>query len=160
MDTILHQAADRHALRRQLRMPCQVVCEHGFTLLARECVDEAMTRAYERWAHVGAMDRPAGWVYRVAVNQARNRGRRRRTERDRRPPPVAPVPGADTMADPAVAAAVALLPLDQRAVVVLRFYLDWSTEEVATALGIAEGTVKSRLHRALRRLETSLREST
>jgi RNA polymerase sigma-70 factor (ECF subfamily) len=68
------------------------------------------------------------------------------------------VPGADTMADPAVAAAVALLPLDQRAVVVLRFYLDWSTEEVATALGIAEGTVKSRLHRALRRLETSLQE--
>jgi RNA polymerase sigma-70 factor (ECF subfamily) len=134
----------------------------GFTVgepdLARECVDEAMTRAYERWAQVGLMDRPAGWVYRVAVNQARNRGRRRRTERDRRPPPVAPVPGADTMADPAVAAAVALLPLDQRAVVVLRFYLDWSTEEVATALGIAEGTVKSRLHRALRRLETSLQE--
>jgi hypothetical protein len=39
MDTILHQAADRHALRRQLRMPCQVVCEQGFTLLAQECVD-------------------------------------------------------------------------------------------------------------------------
>jgi hypothetical protein len=39
MDTILHHAADRNALRRQLRMPCQVVCEHGFTLLASECVD-------------------------------------------------------------------------------------------------------------------------
>ena len=39
MHTILRHAADRHALRRQLRMPCQVVCEHGFTLLAQECVD-------------------------------------------------------------------------------------------------------------------------
>ena len=60
------------------------------------------------------------------------------------------------MADPAIAAAIARLPLDQRSVVVLRYYLDWSTEEVAEALGVAPGTVKSRLHRALRRLESSL----
>jgi hypothetical protein len=39
MHPVLHHAADRHALRRQLRMPCQVVCEQGFTLLASECVD-------------------------------------------------------------------------------------------------------------------------
>ncbi|HET6953136.1 MAG TPA: sigma-70 family RNA polymerase sigma factor [Acidimicrobiales bacterium] len=134
----------------------------GEAELARDCVDEAMTRAYERWDQVGRMDRPAGWVYRVAINQARNRGRRRKVEWARRPAPLAPGPGADTVADtvadPAIAAAVALLPVEQRAVVVLRFYLDWSTEEVARALDIAEGTVKSRLHRALRRLENSLRE--
>ena len=62
----------------------------GFTVgepdLARECVDEAMTRAYERWHQVAAMDRPAAWVYRVAVNQARNRGRRRAVERRKQPP--------------------------------------------------------------------------
>jgi len=125
--------------------------------LAGECVDEAMTRAYERWAQVSVMDRPAGWVYRVAVNEARNRGRRHKVERDKQPHgSLAVVPGADSMADPAIAAAIARLPLDQRSVVVLRYYLDWSTEEVAEALGVAEGTVKSRLHRALRRLESSL----
>ena len=48
------------------------------------------------------------------------------------------------------------LPLDQRSVVVLRYYLDWSTEEMAEAMGVAPGTVKSRLHRALRRLERAL----
>ena len=128
--------------------------------LARECVDEAMTRAYERWAQVSAMERPAGWVYRVAINEARNRGRRRKTEQDRQPPAaLVAVPGADTVADPAIATAVARLPLDQRSVVVLRFYLDWSTEEVAEAIGVAVGTVKSRLHRALRRLERSLQEA-
>jgi len=135
----------------------------GFTAgdpdVARECVDEAMTRAYERWDQVAAMDRPAGWVYRVAVNLARNRARHRRVERARQPAAgPATVPGADDVADPALAAALARLPVDQRSVVVLRYYLDWSVEDVAAGLGIAPGTVKSRLHRALRRLESSLGE--
>ncbi len=39
MDTILRHAADRLALRRHVRMPCQVVCELGFKLLAHECID-------------------------------------------------------------------------------------------------------------------------
>jgi RNA polymerase sigma factor (sigma-70 family) len=135
----------------------------GFTVgdpdLARECVDEAMTRAYERWDAVAAMDSPAGWVYRVAVNHARNRGRRRLVER-RKQAPAAPAstPPAEA-ADPAIAVALAALPLDQRSVVVLRFYLDWSLDQIAAGLGVAPGTVKSRLHRALRRLEMSLRET-
>ena len=134
----------------------------SFTLgdreLARESTDEAMARAYERWDRVAEMANPAGWTFRVAVNFARNRVRRRLIER-RRPPRVdGHPPDLDGVADPAVARAVAALPLDQRAVVVLRFYLDGATEDVATALGIAPGTVKSRLHRGLRRLETTLRE--
>lgn len=39
--------------------------------LAAEATDEAMARAYERWAKVRAYDFPAGWVYRVALNWAR-----------------------------------------------------------------------------------------
>ena len=39
---------------------------------------------------------------------------------------------------------------------VLRYHLDWSVDDVAAALDIAPGTVKSRLHRALRRLATQL----
>ncbi|HET8617959.1 MAG TPA: sigma-70 family RNA polymerase sigma factor [Acidimicrobiales bacterium] len=58
-----------------------------------------------------------------------------------------------------LAAALARLPVDQRSVVVLRYYLDWSLDQIAAGLGIAPGTVKSRLHRALRRLENSLRET-
>jgi RNA polymerase sigma-70 factor (ECF subfamily) len=47
------------------------------------------------------------------------------------------------------------LSTSQRAVVVLRFHLDWSLEQIAAALGVPVGTVKSRLHRAL----SSLRET-
>lgn len=41
--TILRAAADRLALRRKVRMPCQVVCEDTFTLLGDECVDLSLT---------------------------------------------------------------------------------------------------------------------
>lgn len=124
--------------------------------LARECVDEAMTRAYERWDRVSFMDSPAGWVYRVAVNHARNRGRRKEVERRKQQQPSPTATPAAEPADPAVALALAGLPLDMRSVVVLRFYLDWSVEQIAAGLGVAPGTVKSRLHRALRRLAESL----
>lgn len=134
----------------------------SFTLgdreLARDSTDEAMARAYERWDQVAEMANPAGWTFRVAVNFARNRVRRRLIERNRPQHADGRQPDLDGVADPAVARAVARLPLDQRAVVVLRFYLDWATDDVAAALGIAPGTVKSRLHRGLRRLETTLRE--
>ena len=60
------------------------------------------------------------------------------------------------VADPAIAAALRALPLDHRAVVVCRLLLDWSVDDTAAALGVRPGTVKSRLHRALRDLETRL----
>jgi hypothetical protein len=63
----------------------------GFALgdvdLGAEATDEALARAYERWADVGEMGNPAGWVYRVAVNIGRNRTRRRLLERRRPVPP-------------------------------------------------------------------------
>jgi RNA polymerase sigma-70 factor (ECF subfamily) len=134
----------------------------SFTLgdreLAREATDEAMARAFERWEQVAAMASPAGWTFRVAVNFARNRVRRRWLERARPLRHDGPAHELDGVADPALARAVRSLPLDQRAVVVMRFYLDWPVDDVAAALGVAAGTVKSRLHRALRRLESTLRE--
>jgi len=47
------------------------------------------------------------------------------------------------------------LNVDQRVVVAMRFYLDLEVEEIARRLGTRQGTVKSRLHRALRTLRNS-----
>ncbi len=124
--------------------------------LASEVTDEAFARAFGRWAEVGSMASPSGWVYRVALNLARNRFRRLRLERRR--PQTSPESVVASVDDPALAAALTKLPVEQRAVVVLRFHLDWSVEDVAAALGIATGTVKSRLHRALQRLATDLED--
>ena len=52
--------------------------------------------------------------------------------------------------------AIRSLPLDQRLVIVLHFYMDMSLNEVAEVAGVPEGTVKSRLHRGLQRLEKYL----
>lgn len=122
------------------------------THLAVEAVDEAMTRAYARWERVAAFDNPAGWVYRVALNWATSVRRRKRPRlfAERGPADVRAVP------EPDVLAALAELALGQRSVVVCRFYLGLSEHETASALGIRPGTVKSRLHRALRHLETRL----
>lgn len=124
--------------------------------LAGEAIDEAMVRAYQRWGRVRQYDRPAAWVYRVALNTAISSSRRLR-----RSVPVAEVadrPGASDPqpADDQLARALAALPTKQRAVLVMRFHLDWSVEQIAATLGVPGGTVKSRLHRGVASLRAAL----
>ena len=122
--------------------------------LAAEAVDEAMVRAYQRWGRLSHYDNPAGWVYRVGLNWAISRTRKyspRNWRSDNRP-----AAAELALPDPELAAAVAALPSRSRAVVVLRFDLDWSLEQIAAALDVPVGTVKSRLNRALTTLRTSL----
>lgn len=126
----------------------------GDPALARDAVDEAMVRAYERWATVGLYRNPEGWVYRVAVNWAYSRLRRMRRSVLRATTPDRPV--WDAPVDPDLGAALAALPRRHREVLVLRFHRDFTVPEVAAALRIPEGTVKSRLHRALADLRTHL----
>lgn len=136
------------ALRRAL---CLAL---GDVDLGIEAADEAMTRTYEHWSTLDPAGNTAGWAYRVGLNWARSRQRRRRW-RDDGPVPdravLVPMPG-----DPVLAAALADLSTEHRAVVVCRYYFDWSVEETADALDIPAGTVKSRLSRALDVLQRNL----
>lgn len=133
----------------------------GSNELAVESTDEALARACQRWERVGRLDNPTGWVYRVGLNHARN-GIRRTMRRLTHPvlDPVADAgmaPSADVgVVDPAIADALRSLSVDHRAVVVCRFVIGWSEEQTADALAIRPGTVKSRLSRALIKLERRL----
>ena len=118
--------------------------------LAADATDEAMIRTYERWRRVRTYDNPPGWAYRVALNWARSKQRRHKFRADREVPDIASVD--DPPNDPSLMAAVAQLPMEFRAVIVLRYFLDWSQEQIADALEIPVGTVKSRTTRALDRL--------
>lgn len=122
--------------------------------LAADAADEAMARAYQHWRSVQAYDNQAGWAYRVGLNWARSRLRKRKREilADKMPEATTEI----YFTDPDLDRAVKALPVDSRAVVVLRHYMDWSTDEVARALQIRPGTVKSRLHRAMAELRTNL----
>lgn len=126
--------------------------------LAREATDEAMARAYARWRKVSAHDNPGGWVFRVGLNWATSWWRKVRRER-----PLFTDADAghawSAAPDPVGVAAFAALqaqPRAFRAVVVCRVLLGLSTVETATVLGVAEGTVKSRLARALAGMRETL----
>ncbi len=122
--------------------------------LAREAVDEAMARAYARWRKVREYRNQEGWVYRVAYNWAISQKRKTRREIQGADHVDTQVPAAYPNTD--LQTALADLSIEQRAIVVLRYLLDWSEEDVAEALGIPKGTVKSRLNRALANLRKDL----
>jgi len=116
------------------------------------------------------------WIYRIAVNQARNRHRfwRRRHRHDQvsLDEHLAThgdwLSGGDVTPERELArkeladqlwTALGHLPFDQRTAIVLREIDGLSYEEIAYSLGVAIGTVKSRLTRARQALRTELREA-
>lgn len=120
--------------------------------LGAEAADEAFARACQRWGQVSTYTNPQGWIFRVGLNWARSWLRRVRRERERRPLLAQPHSTEDRTRDLDLERALETLNDAHRAVIVARFYLDWSVDETAAALGIASGTVKSRLSRGLEQL--------
>ena len=114
------------------------------------------------------LDRPfAPWLYRIVVNISLKELRRRDHRNLALDEAAAARPSRDSLPDlvaeesevrRALWAAVRSLSPKQRAAVVLRYYHGFSEAEMAVALGCRRGTVKSRLHSALRRLESLLRD--
>ncbi len=149
------------------RLAAALALALGDVDLANEAVDEGMARAYQRWRKVKSYNSPAGWVYRISMNWARNRIRNRRREmltnnivdHDASGQFVSGLhPAGRPSIDADLDMALNCLSLEARSVVVLRYLLGWSTAETAHALGIATGTVKSRLSRALDQLEPLLEQ--
>lgn len=120
---------------------------------AEDAVQDALLRCYGSWGRVSAADDRDAYVYRVLVNGiARSRRRRWRGEvphRDVPEPPPTGDPAAQVSLGQSVCASLDLLSVEQRQVLVLRYFADLSEAQIASALGIAPGTVKSRAARAL-----------
>ena len=127
--------------------------------LAADAVQEAFVRAHTRWRTLRHYDDPVGWVRRVALNLLAD-DRRRTTRKQRAIARLAAEPAAT--ADPPVAdgldALLAALAPQQRTAVALFYVDDLSVAEVAAAMDISEGTVKSHLHDARKRLREVLDE--
>jgi RNA polymerase sigma-70 factor (ECF subfamily) len=101
------------------------------------------------------------WFFRVVRNRCLDMIRRRRGNTDVVDNIVDPSPTPEQSAVIAqrsmrIAAALATLPREKREVIVLRDFLDLSYAEVADVLGIAPGTVMSRIHRARLALKDAL----
>jgi RNA polymerase sigma-70 factor (ECF subfamily) len=137
---------------------------------AEDAAQDGMFKAYRALHTFRAGAEPRPWLLSIVANEARNRarsaGRRRhlqlRLAEDFRPVDAAPSPEAAAMAaddQQRLLAAVNGLGDDDRLVITHRYLLQLSGEETAAALGIPEGTVKSRLSRALDRLRQRVGET-
>jgi RNA polymerase sigma-70 factor (sigma-E family) len=149
--TLAELAGDQiMSLKRQAFLLC------GDDGQAEDLVQEALVRAFARPLRVPRPGAAEAYVRVIMVNLFIDGSRRQ--SRWRRAAPL--LAGTGTIADPAdqvldrdvMLAALRDLSPRQRACVVLRYYQDLPVTQIASALGVAEGTVKRYLSEAMTRL--------
>lgn len=132
--------------------------------LAEDALQTAFGLAYASWDKVQRADDPSAYLRRIVVNAAIGQRRLAFRRREFSTPVLPETAEGSGVADEVGSrhqlwAAVQALPVQQRAVVVLRFYEDLSEQQIADALGCRPGTVKSHASRALANLRSSLHQS-
>lgn len=130
--------------------------------LAADIAQETMAKAYARWGMVNDLELPAAWVRKVAVNGLRDELRKRAKRKTSNDFTIElstieaiekslPAPMAVDFAR-----ALSVLPDQQRIAATLRFVDDASEKEIAQAMGVSKGTVKTHLHHARNSLGDAL----
>lgn len=148
-----YERMDRRALRTARRLV-------GSEVVAEDLAAEALARAYARWPQVRSHPNPDAWLLRVVGNLAIDHMRR---SRHTGPTPLEEPVGKDRPEHDAVlhvdlARAVHRLSSRQQEVVVMRYLVDLSEDEVASSLGMSNGSVKTHLSRASSRLREHMGE--
>ena len=101
--------------------------------------------------------RPFGpWLHRIAVNRAIDWTRARQLRGEAELSEAVAAPDAEPPLDESLLAALAALPPEHRAVIVLRHLLDYTPGEIAELLSLPRGTVNSRLRRGLDSLKETV----
>lgn len=119
---------------------------------AEEIAQDAFVQALRHWSRIRRYDDPTAWLHQVATRLAVSRGRRGQVARRG----LVRLGGSldDAVSDTGAESqldlddALARLPIDHRAVLLLHHVHDLPVAEVARILGVPDGTVKSRLYRA------------
>lgn len=163
--TALYEA---HALS-MVRLAHVIVGDRG---VAEDIVQDAFSGLFRRWGRLTDQDKALAYVRTSVLNSSRTALRRGRREFSAEPPgsgsAMSPFSSSSQLwlADLAdedervtVMAALRRLPNRQREVLVLRFYLDLSDQQIAEQMGIGASTVRSAAHRALVAVGRMLKES-
>jgi RNA polymerase sigma-70 factor (sigma-E family) len=145
-----------------VRLAALVVGDRG---VAEQVTQDAFVKLHLRWGGLRRLDRAPAYLRSTVLNGARSHLRRRKVSdrydarRTVEPAFVTPESSALGHAERArVMGALRRLPERQREAVVLRYYLDLPEAEIAAAMGVSAGAVKSHLHRGLASLATHLGE--
>ena len=134
--------------------------------LAEDATQEALVAAWSRLNGLRDPDRFDAWLHRLLVRacyREADRDKRRRTIEVQVDPAVMPEASGhpfDLASDLAgrdeLERGFRRLDLDQRAVLVLHYYLGFGLDEAAEVLAVPPGTVRSRLHRAIKAMRAGL----
>jgi RNA polymerase sigma-70 factor (sigma-E family) len=136
----------------------------GDTGAAEEVVQDAFVAVHGSWNRLRDPDRALAYLRQAVVNRSRSSLRHRTVVAKYQPAPPPDVPSAETYAVAAaeraeVLAALRALPRRQRETLVLRYYSDLTEAQIADALGISQGAVKSHAFRGLAALRNLLETS-
>lgn len=127
---------------------------------AEDATQEALVAAWRDIAALRDPDRFEAWLHRVLVRechrQAKRERRRIEVEGQVRPLGEGGDPGHELALRDELRRGFARLPVDQRTVLVLHHYAGYSFPEIAEALDLPVGTVKSRIHRATNAMRAAL----
>jgi RNA polymerase sigma factor (sigma-70 family) len=142
--------------------PClrAVAASTGNMTLAEDQTAEAFARAWASWRKVSHHPAPRAWVVRTALNAGASWWHRRGKETVLTGHDIAAADGQGTGLDAAVLTAMRRLPARQREVIVLRVFLDLDIDTTARQLGVAPGTVRAHLSRAMTALRNELAPAT
>ncbi|MEV4540016.1 SigE family RNA polymerase sigma factor [Micromonospora echinaurantiaca] len=139
------------------RRSAYLLCQDWHT--ADDVVSMAVAKLYRNWRRVNRAENREAYAQRVLTRCWLDERRRPWHNREQSwaavPDPAGVTPETVTDRDGLAALLRSLAP-KQRAVLVLRFYLDYSVEETARMLGITTGTVKSQSARGLANLRTAV----
>jgi RNA polymerase sigma-70 factor (ECF subfamily) len=177
------KAGDEEAFMEMVRLCQRRVINTAWRILgnldeAREVSQDVFVKVFEAIGALREEDRFEAWLLRITVNHCRNRWKYLKRRYYFRSEPLDPVDGEeeverqipDPSDDPGrqlerkrrdawVQKALLALKEDHRELVVLRDVQGYSYEEIGEAVGLPEGTVKSRLHRARMELKDLLERS-
>jgi RNA polymerase sigma-70 factor (sigma-E family) len=157
---VVDEIAELHA-RHYVRLVRLAVALIDHRESAEEVVQDAFLATIRRWDQLRDQSAAQAYLRRAVINGSRDRLRARRVRR------AASAPEADHIRSPedevlmleehrALLAALRMLPLRQREVLVLRYFSDLSERETADAVGISVGGVKSSAHRGMAALRSLL----
>lgn len=154
-DAAFVRLADQH-LDRAYRLARAILRD---PVEAQDATHDAFVQAWRKWETLRDPSRFEPWFDRILVNTCRNRLRSTRRLATDISTEVALVSGdhaGQTDDRHVIGAAIEALSPDHQVVVALRFYRDLTVEDIATRLGVPAGTVRSRLHYALKRLHDTI----
>ncbi len=154
-DAAFVRLADQH-LERAYRLARAILRDPAE---AQDATHDAFVQAWQSWETLRDRSRFEPWFDRILVNTCRNRLRSRRRLATDISAEVALATGdhAGHAEDRhVIGAAIESLSPDHQVVVALRFYRDLTVDDIATRPGVPAGTVRSRLHYALKRLHETI----